>query len=407
MKVCVVCGDIPLGENRCRGGGGGEVVIQLSTALVRQGIEVDLITASNEPRHERVRDFNGVRVHYSRHLREPFFTFTETIVLRKLLEKENFDIIHGHGQELFMPSILKKIGLLRSIPMVLTYHGSAIPGPPLRRYPWDSLSWRFSYHAMRYSDLITVPSRWAQDKLKSIKSLSKKRIDVIHNGVDERYFKPKTKTQGLEISKDDEKEGRFKTIIFVGNLLVSKGIETLVKSLKEVVGKYPNTRMLVIGDGRDKYYLRDIALSEGILDHMIFKGRVSREDVLGYYMESDLMFFPSENENLPMVVLEAMACGLPVVTSNVGGISEEVVDGKTGFIIDSNDVEGFSEAIVTLLDNPKLLEDMGRAGRDRILNYFTWDKIAKEYVEQYDKLIHWEKDIKVKNDYGKHCYSYS
>jgi len=165
-----------------------------------------------------------------------------------------------------------------------------------------------------------------------------------------------------------------------------KGLEYIVKALARLHPRR-RVRLTVIGeDWGGVERLRSLARSLGVEDRIVFRGLLSRDEVVRAYASAEVFVLPSLFEPFGIVLLEAMAAGLPIVASRVGGIVDVVEDGKTGLLVPSGNPEALADALEHLLSDPTLLEKMGDEGRMRAPAY-SWDQLSPRILEVYREAI--------------------
>jgi len=203
-----------------------------------------------------------------------------------------------------------------------------------------------------------------------------KRIEVIYNGIDPKVY-------GL---KPKEKSGKGIDLIYVGRVDKSKGVLSFVDILKKV--ETENVKLHILGDGPDLQKLRRMAKREGLEKEMLFYGRVSQDEVVKKLCESDIFLFPSLRvEGFPMTIVEAMFAGLPVVASNIGGISDAVEDEKTGFLVNPSDIYGFAAKVIKLIEDKSLRNNMGRNARSKAGKDFAVDVMLGRYEKVFKEVL--------------------
>ncbi len=170
---------------------------------------------------------------------------------------------------------------------------------------------------------------------------------------------------------------------FVGRLHAQNGIDILIRAAGRILRDAPGTTFNIVGEGPEKKVLRNLAAREGVSEHIRFTGFVG--NVGNVLAASHLLVLPSRWEGMPNVVLEAMACGRPVVASNVDGCSEVVEDGETGRLVPPEDPDALAEAVLEILQNPERAKAMGQAGRSRAETDFSVSKMVNAYEELYEK----------------------
>jgi glycosyltransferase involved in cell wall biosynthesis len=184
-------------------------------------------------------------------------------------------------------------------------------------------------------------------------------------GVDTERFQPGKEKQG----------GRIK-IGTIGRLVEQKGHNELLQTAR----KLPDCEFNVVGDGRMYEELLNSAP-----DNVNIHGRVEDEELLTMLQQSDIYFQPSRREGLCMTVIEAMSCGLPVVASAVGGITESVVHNKTGFLCEPGKVDCYRQYLQKLAEDDKLRSEMGQSGRIRVVSQYSRKELVKEFRRAVEK----------------------
>ena len=214
--------------------------------------------------------------------------------------------------------------------------------------------------------------------------IPEEKISVIHNGVSLTEFNPdvdRTKVRIKHSLKDDP------VILSVGCGTIRKGIPYLLRSMVDVKAAFPNARLIVVGG--TKYRNRLMALSRdlGVHENVIFPGMVPRKDLPFYYSACDIVAVPSLQEGFPVVVLEALASGKPVVGSCVGGIPEAIEAGKNGILVQPGNINYLRRALILLLEDDDLRRRMGRYARLVAEREFDWKEIAHRYIAEFEKLL--------------------
>jgi glycosyltransferase involved in cell wall biosynthesis len=148
--------------------------------------------------------------------------------------------------------------------------------------------------------------------------------------------------------------------------------------------------MLIVGDGNEKPSLEQLTLGLGLEDKVVFTGAVPHKDVLQYYHKANVFVLPSLNEGMSNTMLEALACGLPLIATDTGGTKEILADGRNGFIVRMRDSNDLAEKLEKLVLDPSLVERMGQESL-RIAKELSWESVAKGYVELYQKTINLRK----------------
>ena len=204
--------------------------------------------------------------------------------------------------------------------------------------------------------------------------MPKKKIKIIPTGInlnksnnnDENIISIRKK---FGINKDEV------IILFVGLLVPRKGVDLVIRVANKIRG---NVRFIIVGGGPNGKEFKKMAKSLG--KRIIFTG--FRQDVNNFYNEADVFFLPSRGEGLAGVIMESMKYGLPIVSSNIPCTPDLIVNNKTGFLCEPEDINCYIEKIKELINHKKLREKVGKKGREKIKE-FGWDKVIKKYEELY------------------------
>jgi len=290
------------------------------------------------------------------------------------IKKEKPDIIHANNRIFFTTIcgvILKKIV---GKPLVITLHlGPMFLDEKVLNFFVNVYEKTISRWIITNSDkIITVSNAVMRHALNLGASYEK--IKVIPNGVDLKEFNPG------EYRKTEEKR-----IVFVGRLFPNKGIQYLIEAAPVILSRYPNVEFIIIGKGPMEAELKKL-IGRLNLEHAFrFLGIVP--SVSEIMRQCNIFVRPSLTEGMPLTILEAMACGLPVIASKIPGTSEIVKDGETGILIKPGDVKQLSNAIIKLIED----EDYARRIKERayefIKNHYSWDRIAEEYLKTYNEVL--------------------
>ncbi len=228
---------------------------------------------------------------------------------------------------------------------------------------------------------IIAPSSSIKEYLQGY-GVKEEKIQLIPSGVDIEAFSPGPSSMLHErFGLDDEK-----IILSIARLHPLKGLHYLIQAYGHIAKKFPGTRLIILGRGPEEKELKEMAKDLNIEKQVIFlTEHVPHERIGEYYNSADIFAFPSTVEPFGMVNLEAMACGVPTVSSNTGGMRDMVLHGKTGFLFTPGDIKGIEEALTTLLADEKLIKEMGEWARKRALEY-DWRKIASQISGKYEAM---------------------
>ncbi len=201
------------------------------------------------------------------------------------------------------------------------------------------------------------------------------KIAVIPNGLDLARFHPQR----------DDAESRTRTVTMVANLRPGKGHDTLIDAAALILRRFPDVRFELIGDGTERASLVERAAQRGVSHAVTFLGHL--DDVPARLAQSSIFTLPSESEAFPNAVLEAMACGLPVVASAVGGVSEVVQHGHTGFLVPPRNPEALADRLCSLLTQPALAATWGARGRELVETRYSFDRMVTSITRLYDQAL--------------------
>jgi glycosyltransferase involved in cell wall biosynthesis len=340
----------------------------------RDDIELHLITIGNEKKQLRKGNLIIHIIKKIAKLPESLLIF-QTMSLKHKIIEINPDIVHAQGTH---PPYSTAAALVRNkYPTILTVHGIVAKELKFRR----GISFIFGvilpkpnerYVLSKVPDIVVC-----SPQMKGlVRNMTNTKIYVIPNGID---FEDIRNIQPHKLIEHP-------SILYVGRLSKVKGIDVLLNAIPIIRKKIPNLRIYIAGSGPEGDNLKKRVKELNIEENVKFLGFISEDEKYAYYKSADVCVFPSVYEPFGIVLLEAMACGKPIVASNVGGIPFVVEDEKTGLLFESGNVEDFAEKLITLLKDKELRDKMGEAGRERAKE-FTWDGIAEQTVDLYKLVI--------------------
>ncbi len=359
-------------------GGSGVLATELGMELARRGHEIHFITYQFP--HRLALFSPNIRYHEVEVIEYPLFEYYPYSLslaskMVEVAETSGLDILHVHYAIPHSISALLAAEILKNkLPYITTLHGTDITlvGNDRSFLPIVKLS-------VDRSPGVTAVSQFLADE--TVKTFEvKRKIDVIYNFVDGTEFKPLSDTAKAVSS-------------FARNvpLLVHLSNFRAVKRIGDVVDVFHRVRqnceakLLFIGDGPDRSKAEHMLKEYGLFEDSIFVGKqLAIADLLAM---ADLFLLPSETESFGLAALEAMSCEVPVLAYRVGGLSEVVDDGETGFLLPLGDTAGMAEAACKLLEAPKLRREMGKNARKTALERFSKKVIVDQYEEYYYQFI--------------------
>ena len=364
----------------------------LCKSLADQGHEVQLLTsnrkmkkfyfdtAEREPGERVEQELEGFKVVYLPTLVD---ILEQPVMpsIRREIRSLNPEIIHTHEDFQNCSFLALLTARESSTPLVLSEERYYFP-EGLWKLPYLLYSSTLGKSVREEAAAITAHSNAARMFLASL-GTEEERIEVIPVGIDPDEFKP-TKE---EILTEKAKTNGGRIILTVARLHPNKGLVYLLQAMTQIVEKYPSSRLVIIGRGRLEDQIQMLVGQMRLEDHVtLLTEPIPNEEMNRIYPGCDIFTLPSVEEPFGRVIIEAMACGKPVVATKVGGPLDIVEDGRTGYLVDRADPDQLATRINELLQDRKKIRDFGRAGRRRAVEKFDWKKIAERYAEIYGSL---------------------
>jgi phosphatidyl-myo-inositol dimannoside synthase len=209
------------------------------------------------------------------------------------------------------------------------------------------------------------------------------RLRVVHLGTDPDRFRPGVDSGEIRERFELEDSG-VRWLLTVARLEPHKGVDMVLRALPDIIARAPDVRYAVAGKGPEREKLKKLAHKIGVADRVRFLGEVSERDLPALYNLASVYVGPSRRaerlgvEGFGISLVEASACGLPVVAGQSGGIPDAVRDGETGFLIPPEDPAAIAEAVGRLLADTALAASVGAAGRRAVENYYNWDRVVRD-----------------------------
>ncbi|MBC7086103.1 MAG: glycosyltransferase family 4 protein [Methanomethylovorans sp.] len=221
---------------------------------------------------------------------------------------------------------------------------------------------------------------------KEIYRKCKRDIIVIPNGIDLDKFSDGQNLNKADLNLNHKYNSirKEQKIIFVGTLRPIKGVRYLIEAMTIIKKTNPYTKLIIIGDGQERGSLEKLTYDLDLRTHVSFLGKVSNDEIPKYMKGSDVLVLPSLSESFGIVNIEAMASGVPIVSTNVGGLSYIIKDGVNGFLVNPKDPGSIAEKCLQILNDSNLKEQMSKNNLSEAEKY-SWDKIVERLLEVYKK----------------------
>lgn len=358
-------------------GGSGVVATELARGLALRNHNVHVISYDQPARLDTLVSnifYHEVNISAYPLFQYPPYALALANQLVDLIKFQNIDVIHVHYAIPHATSawLAKQIvgKAAAHIPIITTLHGTdiTIVGK-------DSSYKNVVEFSINNSDGVTAVSKYLKEETMSVFDITTD-IEVVYNFIDlERFQKSDKNHFKKAICSEDEK-----IMVHISNFRKVKRVPEVVKVFKKVLEKGIKAKLLMVGDGPDRTETEKVARNLGICQHVRFLGKQEKiEEVLSV---SDLFVMPSGSETFGLAALEAMSCGVPVISSNVGGLPELNVHGKTGFLCELDDINAMSEYAIQLLSNDEMHAEFSKNARARA-EEFNIDKIILDYENHY------------------------
>ena len=363
-------------------GGMGNVAYYITDYLSRLKYDVIVFTPLHSLEDQDYKSFFKVK-----HLLPQFRYGNAAEVLQLFFHCYRYDVIHFHYPFIgaLLPVFLLKIFRGKKLNLIVHYQMDLL-GFGARKVIFKLYNKLFGL-IVRVADKIVVSSLDYAKESFIAKYLEKykDKFVVIPNGVDVDFFKPMPKSVSLvrKYGLEDKK-----TILFVGALDSAhyfKGINFLIKAFH--ILHRQDAKLIIVGEGDLKQVYKDLAESFGISGQVEFTGYIPDEKLPEFYNLCDIFVLPSidRSEAFGMVLLEAMACGKAVIASDLPGVREVVGIKQDSRIVKPKDVEALAKEINLLLENKRLRENLGKAGRDKVVEKYSWDRVVNEFLKLYKR----------------------
>jgi len=359
-------------------GGSGILATELGIALAERGHTVHFVTYELPFRlqgfHDNIVCHSVDLVTYPLFRNPPFSLALATKISEVALEHD-IELWHAHYA---IPHAVCAILARDMLPqekrfkLVTTLHGTDIT-----LVGTDPSFFRITKFAMESSDAVTAVSEWLSAETRREFQLNIP-VRTIYNFLNLDKF-GSVHPERCKLAEECEK-----IVMHISNFRPVKRVTDVVRAFKKINDRVPS-RLIMVGDGPERMSAVGVARQLGIADRVKYMG--NNEAIEGLIPCADLIIQPSEHESFGLVPLEAMACEVPVIGTDSGGVREVVVDGETGYLCEVGDTEAMAERAIRILTNPEHSKEMGRKGRQRVADCFSESAIVSQYESLYEELV--------------------
>jgi glycosyltransferase involved in cell wall biosynthesis len=338
----------------------------MASYLAKRGHEIHVITSHDDglPNFNKEKGFyiHRIPIPKVRIIRGIIFTLNIFFKIRTIKP----DIVHVQDLEMGISAYLSR--KILKVPYIIWGRGSDVNLP-------NQFIRTTAKPILQNANAILALTEDMRIKLRKIYDTE---IYVIPNGIDLE------ENNGVTIYPARKTD--TKNILFVGSLYPVKGVEYLIIAMKIVHDKMPEARLIIVGDGEEREHLAVLSVNLGIQKYVQFVGKVPHEMVKTFMQQADVFVLPSLSEGLPNVILEAMACGLPIVASRVGGIPDTITNETNGYLIEPKDSDDLAKKIILLLQDYALLKKISENNR-KIVKKYAWENVIFELEKIYELSI--------------------
>jgi L-malate glycosyltransferase len=360
-------------------GGSGVIATELGKMLAEKGHEIHFISSSIPFRLNRI--YHNIYYHQVEVNQYSVFQYApyDIALASKMAEvanREQLDILHVHyAIPHAVCAILAKQMANVDMKIVTTLHGTDITVLGYDPSLTDAIKF-----GIEKSDIVTAVSNSLITQTHELIQPDKQ-IETVYNFIDERVYQ---KREANHLKREFEIKDEEKVIIHVSNFRPVKRVQDVVKTFAKIAAVMP-AKLLLVGDGPEMTIICKLVRKLGLTEKVHLLGKQENLDEL--YSISDLMLLLSEKESFGLVALEAMACGVPCIGTNVGGMPEVIQDGKTGYICELGDITSISNKAIALLNNPQLHQQFAAESVVVANTKFKAEHIVKQYEQIYLRLL--------------------
>ncbi len=384
------------------------VVLNHAKKLIERGHTVEIFAPDSK---EPYTDESDILVHRFRSIKfAPYpdynIAFPRIPKLQRYISGEDFDLIHcqtpfsmgisglliakrlNAGKRISSklnkirkrPHHLKKIALVGTFHTVISDFGHVLN--PVPEWLTSKAAEKFGTKFYNRMDTVITPSEHTMKLLQ--KQGVKKPIKVLSNGIDLNLFKQDN--PGAKVVREEYKIYDNPLILHVGRISEERNVDEFVCAAKLILKKIPNAKFMLVGGGPHLETLKKLSVELNLGDGIIFTGKIDQAKLAAFYTSADVFVTPSTIDTQGLVVLESLACGIPVVAASAKALPEIVIENETGFLFEPHNVEAQANRVVEILGNPNLREKMSENGL-KLSKEHDLEKSADKLIEIYENSL--------------------
>lgn len=374
-------------------GGMNVYLRRIAPWLAKEGVTVDVFTRSHHAGGPETFEFDdGSRVVHipagnpelqKEEIYPYLIDYTDGLLEAVRVSAESYDLVHSHYWLSAKPGA--RLAQALNIPHVFTYHTIAEVKERAGGAPEAQLRKSAEAAAVQAADAIVTFTGEESAALSGLYGVPAHRLHPVPMGVDSTLFKPRSRNEARERLRIGPEED---VLLFVGRMESFKGPDLLIQALSEMPTR-DRVRLVMVGGAVEEHsfgWLQCIAEELGIHAQLDWRHAIPQRELPDYYNAANVCVVPSWHETFGMTALEAMACGTPVVASNVGGLRTIVANGETGYLVTVGKTNELARALDDLITNPSKAQLMGEAGIARAAQ-FTWQESATKLLGLYKALV--------------------
>ncbi|REE28988.1 glycosyltransferase involved in cell wall biosynthesis [Methanothermobacter defluvii] len=362
-----------------RRGGAENYAYNIAKILSERGHDITIFTSGEVNSEENIAGLDIIRL-------KPNFRISNTPVryniiskISRIIRERNIDIVNAHTPVPFYADMAALASKMSHRPFVLTYHNDPLKFSSYLKLLSVIYSKTLLRLTLKLSSRIITPSPYVYNESSFTEDYHEK-MTWIPPAVDIETYSPR------------DEDSILKKILFVGAMNRGhdhKGVDVLLRAFKQVSETYKDVRLVLVGTGDMVTHYQGMARELEISEIVTFKGSVDEKTLIDIYRDSYALVLPTKTiaEGFGMVLIEANACGKPVIGSRIGGIKYVIKDGETGLLVPPGDPGALADAIMKLLDDEELARKLGLNGRKLVEKNYTWERGAGMTENVFEEVV--------------------